>query len=75
MEDDNCKKINFFTGHTRATVSSGADIVTSASVGVHESLPDIADRLEDRLCLDQKSTMFVCVSFLLFPSLAHSERL
>ena len=61
IEDDNCKKINFFAGHTRATVSAGADIVTRSSVGVHESLMDIVDRLEDRFWFGfEKYDVFVC---------------
>jgi hypothetical protein len=63
MEDDDCKKINFFEGHTRATVSDPADtvgaaVLDSVSVLVHETLSDIANRLENRLSLDQKSTWF-----------------
>ncbi len=59
MEDDDCKKINFFAGHTRATVSAGVDtigavVLDSVAVLVHETLPDITDRLENRLSLDQK---------------------
>jgi hypothetical protein len=80
MEDDDCKKTNFFAGHTRATVSAGADTVRAAvldsvAVLVHETLPDIADRLENRLSLDQKSPKFVCVGVLLSPSLTQSQRL
>jgi hypothetical protein len=30
LEDDDCKKINFFAGHTRATVSAGARATASA---------------------------------------------
>jgi len=80
-----CKKINFFSGHTRATVSAGARATASAgadtvcavvldseAVLVHESLPDPDDRLEDRLGLDHKSTKFLCLSVLLSPSLTHS---
>ena len=77
LEDDDCKKINFFAGHTRATVSAGADTVCAAvldsqAVLVHESLPDPDDRLEDRLGLDHKSTKFLCLRVLLSPSLTHS---
>ena len=85
LEDDDCKKINFFAGHTRATVSAGARATASAgadtvcvavldseAVLVHESLPDPDDRLEDRLGLDHKSTKFLCLGVLLSPSLTHS---
>jgi hypothetical protein len=63
MEDDDWKKINFFEGHTRATVSVptdtvGVTVLDSVSVLVHETLSDIANRLENRLSLDQKSTCF-----------------
>ena len=85
LEDDNCKKINFFAGHTHATVSAGARATASAgadtvcaavldseAVLVHESLPAPDDRLEDRLGLDHKSTKFLCLRVLLSPSLTHS---
>jgi hypothetical protein len=85
LEDNDCKKINFFTGHTRATVSpgtsatvsAGADtvcvvVLVSEDVLVHESLSDPDDRLEDRLGLDHKSMKFLCLSVLLSPSLTHS---
>jgi len=77
LEDDNCKKINFFAGHTHATASAGADtvcapVLDSEAVLVHESLPDPDDRLEDRLGLDHKSTKFLCLRVLLSPSLTHS---
>ena len=71
IQDDDYKKINFFGGHTRTTVSAdnvSAVILDSATVLVHESLSDISDRLEDRLCLEQKRTKFVCLSVLLSPS-------
>ena len=77
MQDDDCKKINVFIGHTSATVSAGAHTISavvldSVVVLVHESLPDFTDRVEDRLCLDQKSTKFVCLSVLFSPSLTPS---
>ena len=77
VQDDSCKKINFFAGYTCATVSEGADTVSAAvrdsvAVLVHESLSDIADRLEDSLCLEQKSTKFVCLRVLLSPPLTPS---
>ena len=48
MQHDDCKKINFFTGHTCPTVSAGSDTVSasvlhSAVVLLHESLSDIVD--------------------------------
>ena len=85
LEDDECKKITFFAGHTRATVSAGARATASAgadavcvavldseAVLLHESLPAPHDRLEDRLGLDHKSTKFLCLRVLLSPSLTHS---
>ena len=77
MEDESFRRMNFFAGHTRATVSAGADTVCAAvldseAVLVHESLPDPDDRLEDRLGLDHKSTKFLCLRVLLSPSLTHS---
>ena len=68
----------FFSGHTCATVSVGADtvcasVLDSVPVLVHEHLPpDLHDRLEDRLGWDHKSTKFVCLRVLLDPSLTHS---
>ncbi len=85
LEDDDCKKINLFAGHTRATVSvgaratasAGADTVCAAvldseAVLLHENLPDPGNHLEDRLGLDHKSTKFLCLRVLLFPSLTDS---
>ena len=78
MEDETFRRMNFFAGHTRATVSAGADtvcatVLDSAPVLVHEHLPpDLHDRLEDRLGWDHKSTKYVCLRVLLDPSLTHS---
>ncbi len=52
-----------------------AVVLDSVTVLVHETLPDIADRLENSLSLDQKSPKFVCVGVLLSPSLTQSQRL
>ena len=59
MEDESFRRMNFFAGHTRATVSAGADTVNTpgdmqesrAPAGVKEDLPPYRHREENRLYL------------------------
>jgi hypothetical protein len=51
--------------YPRGADTVGAAVVDSVAVLVHETLPDIADRLENSLSLDQKSPKLVCVGVLL----------
>jgi hypothetical protein len=64
MEDETFRRMNFFAGHTRATVSAGADTVCAA---VLDSAPVLV-----RLGWDHRSTKYVCLRVLLDPSLTHS---
>jgi hypothetical protein len=78
MEDDTFRRINFFAGHVRATVSAPADTVHTAGdmqvarapVGVKEDLPEYRHREERRLYLHQKSR-HLCVKLCLAVSLSH----
>jgi hypothetical protein len=61
LEDDDCKKINFFAGHTRATVSAGARATASAGadtvcVPVLDSEARLTIKL-DRLIVLSKSSL------------------
>jgi len=77
MEDESFRRINFFAGHTRATVSAGVDTVNTpgdmqesrAPAGVKEDLPPYRHREENRLYLHQKITTFVCACVLRSPCL------
>ena len=59
MEDESLRRMNFFAGHTRATVSAGADTVKTprdmqeprAPASVNEDLPPYRHREENRLYL------------------------
>ncbi len=72
MEDENFRRINFFAGHTRATVSAGVDTVNTsgdmqesrAPAGVKKDLPPYRHREENRLYWHQKITTFVCACVL-----------
>ncbi len=77
MEDETFRRMNFLAGHTRATVSAGADTVNTpgdmqesrAPAGVKEDLPPYRHREENMLYLHQKITTFVCVCLTI--SLSH----
>ena len=80
MEDESFRRMNFFAGHTRATVSAGADTVKTprdmqeprAPASVNEDLPPYRHREENRLYLHQKITTFVCACVLRSPCLTAS---
>ncbi len=78
MEDDTFRRINFFTGHVRATVSAPSDTVNTVGdmqesrtpVGFKEDLPEYRHREEHRLYLHRKSRN-LCVKLCLAVSLSH----
>ena len=80
MEDDSFRRMNFFAGHTRATVSAGADTVKTpgdmqeprAPASVNEDLPPYRHREENRLYLHQKITTLVWACVLRSPCLTAS---